>query len=564
MSSSGRMKLGDMLKQEGLIDEAAVEQALRYQYEHKERFGEALVALGLVDESRLTRALARQAGLQYVDLKKGRIPDPVLEAMDRKVAEEFRVLPIKLSGQVLFIAIGDPVDTMNVDNLAFLLGREVRCALATPSALEEALEDYYGIQSGSKSTGEARRAVLAEEELPGEGDDDEAPIIRLVTQVMEEALKQRASDIHVEAFEQRLRIRYRIDGVCREVASYPKHLQGPVLSRLKIMAGMDIAEKRQPQDGRINVDLLNRPIDVRVSALPSTYGESIVMRLLDKETGLVSLDVLGFHPDDSKRFNRIIKRPNGIFLVTGPTGSGKTTTLYAALKELNRPDVKIITAENPVEYHLLGVNQAEVQARIGMTFARILRAMLRQAPNIILVGEIRDLETAEIAIQAALTGHLVFSTLHTNDAPSAITRLVDMGVKPFLVASSIQAVMAQRLIRKLCNACKAPFEPAQSELRAVGLTGEDVEGVTLYRPVGCKACEMTGYQGRQGIFELVEMNSELRNLTFKSASTSRLREAAVLSGGMVTLVRDGIRKALAGVTSLEEVLRVSFGEEMLV
>jgi len=564
MSSSGRMKLGDMLKQEGLIDEAAVEQALRYQYEHKVRFGEALVALGLVDESRLTRALARQAGLQYVDLKKGRIPDPVREAMDRKVAEEFRVLPIKLSGQVLFIAIGDPVDTMNVDNLAFLLGREVRCALATPSALEEALEDYYGIQSGSKSTGEARRAVLAEEELPGEGDDDEAPIIRLVTQVMEEALKQRASDIHVEAFEQRLRIRYRIDGVCREVASYPKHLQGPVLSRLKIMAGMDIAEKRQPQDGRINVDLLNRPIDVRVSALPSTYGESIVMRLLDKETGLVSLDVLGFHPDDSKRFNRIIKRPNGIFLVTGPTGSGKTTTLYAALKELNRPDVKIITAENPVEYHLLGVNQAEVQARIGMTFARILRAMLRQAPNIILVGEIRDLETAEIAIQAALTGHLVFSTLHTNDAPSAITRLVDMGVKPFLVASSIQAVMAQRLIRKLCNACKAPFEPAQSELRAVGLTGEDVEGVTLYRPVGCKACEMTGYQGRQGIFELVEMNSELRNLTFKSASTSRLREAAVLSGGMVTLVRDGIRKALAGVTSLEEVLRVSFGEEMLV
>jgi len=564
MSSSGRMKLGDMLKQEGLIDEAAVEQALRYQYEHKVRFGEALVALGLVDESRLTRALARQAGLQYVDLKKGRIPDPVLEAMDRKVAEEFRVLPIKLSGQVLFIAIGDPVDTMNVDNLAFLLGREVRCALATPSALEEALEDYYGIQSGSKSTGEARRAVLAEEELPGEGDDDEAPIIRLVTQVMEEALKQRASDIHVEAFEQRLRIRYRIDGVCREVASYPKHLQGPVLSRLKIMAGMDIAEKRQPQDGRINVDLLNRPIDVRVSALPSTYGESIVMRLLDKETGLVSLDVLGFHPDDSKRFNRIIKRPNGIFLVTGPTGSGKTTTLYAALKELNRPDVKIITAENPVEYHLLGVNQAEVQARIGMTFARILRAMLRQAPNIILVGENRDLETAEIAIQAALTGHLVFSTLHTNDAPSAITRLVDMGVKPFLVASSIQAVMAQRLIRKLCNACKAPFEPAQSELRAVGLTGEDVEGVTLYRPVGCKACEMTGYQGRQGIFELVEMNSELRNLTFKSASTSRLREAAVLSGGMVTLVRDGIRKALAGVTSLEEVLRVSFGEEMLV
>jgi len=279
---------------------------------------------------------------------------------------------------------------------------------------------------------------------------------------------------------------------------------------------------------------------------------------------LVSLEELGFHADDRKRFNRIIRRPNGIFLVTVPTGSGKTTTLYAALKDLNRPDVKIITAENPVEYHLQGVNQAEVSPRVGMTFSRILRAMLRQAPNIILVGEIRDLETAEIAIQAALTGHLVFSTLHTNDAPSAVTRLIDMGVKPFLVASSVQAVMAQRLLRRLCPDCRQPYEAPESALRGVGLTAEDVEDVTLYRPGGCDRCENTGYHGRQGIFEMFEMNAELRNHTHEMASASRLREAAVLTGGMVSLMKDGVRKALAGVTSLDEVLRVTFGEEMLV
>ncbi|MBN2490091.1 MAG: Flp pilus assembly complex ATPase component TadA [Planctomycetes bacterium] len=564
MSQSGRLKLGDLLLQEGVIDTVAVDQALRYQYEHKVRFGEALVALGLADEVCVARALARQADLPFVDLSKGKIRPEVLATIDRAVAEEYRMLPIKISGGVVFVAIADPVDALNADSLSFLLGREVRCALAAPSALRAAFKTHYDLEAGPARPGSPARAAAAALAAPPEVDEDEAPIIRLVTQLAENALKMRASDIHVESFEQRLRVRYRVDGVCREVASYPKHLQGPVLSRLKIMSGMDIAEKRQPQDGRINLKIDGRDIDVRVSALPSTHGESIVLRLLDKETGLVSLERLGFHPDDMKRFHRIIQRPNGIFLVTGPTGSGKTTTLYAGLKELNRPDVKIITAENPVEYHLPGVNQAEVQTRVGMTFARILRAMLRQAPNIILVGEIRDRETAEIAIQAALTGHLVFSTLHTNDAPSAITRLIDMGVKPFLVSSSVQAVMAQRLVRRLCPECKAPYHPPASELKAVGLAAEDVPDVTLYRAVGCAACEQTGYRGRQGIFELLEMNSEMRNLIHRMASTSRLREAAVLAGGMVTLLRDGVRKALAGSTSLDEVLRVTYGEEMLV
>jgi len=564
MTVSGRMKLGEMLLEDGLIDEAGIERALRYQYENKVRFGEALIALGLVDELRVVKALARQADLPFVDLTKGRVRPEVLAVIDKGVAEEYRVVPIKATRDVVFVAISDPMDVMNADNLSFLLGKEVRCALSAPSALRQALSDYYQLELGTARTTAVRAIQPPTPEVPAAGEDDEAPIIRLVTQLIENALQMRASDIHVESFDQRLRVRYRVDGVCREVASYPRHLQGPVLSRLKIMSGMDIAEKRQPQDGRINMDVQRRPIDMRVSALPSTHGESIVLRLLDKQTGLVGLDALGFHSDDMKRFNRIIKRPNGIFLVTGPTGSGKTTTLYAALKELNRPDVKIITAENPVEYHLQGVNQAEVHARIGMTFSRILRAMLRQAPNIILVGEIRDLETAEIAIQAALTGHLVFSTLHTNDAPSAITRLIDMGVQPFLVASSVQAVMAQRLIRRLCPECKAPHAPAESEYRAVGLTAEDLEGRTLYRPVGCAACEQTGYRGRQGIFEMVEMNAELRRLTYERVATTRLREAAVLTGGMLSLLKDGVRKALSGVTSLEEVLRVTFGEEMLV
>jgi type IV pilus assembly protein PilB len=362
--------------------------------------------------------------------------------------------------------------------------------------------------------------------------------------------------------EDRVRIRYRVDGQCQEVNAPPKRLQGAVLSRIKIMAEMDIAEKRKPQDGRIKINVNGRELDLRVSALPATHGESMVMRILDKKAGLLGLEEMGFHPSDYKRFKTIIKRPNGLILVTGPTGSGKTTTLYAALKELNRPDVKIITAENPVEYNLAGINQAQVKAGIGMTFQRILRAMLRQAPNIILVGEIRDQETAEIAIQAALTGHLVFSTLHTNDAPGALTRLIDMGVKPFLVASSIQAAMGQRLIRILCPHCKEPNpDPDPILLNAIGIKPEDMRGRKLYRAVGCDQCRNSGFKGRKGIYELMEMNSVMREMVFRKEPIQKIKEQARLSG-MVTLLEDGVRKTFDGLTTPEEVLTITHREDI--
>jgi type IV pilus assembly protein PilB len=386
---------------------------------------------------------------------------------------------------------------------------------------------------------------------------DDAPIIRLVGRMLTAAVEGRASDVHVEPLEGRIRIRFRKDGVLAEVASHESQMLGPLMSRLKIMAGMDIAERRKPQDGRINISVGGRSIDIRASVLPGNHGESMVMRLLDKERGLVSLTELGFGDQDLERFRKVIARPNGIVLVTGPTGSGKTTTLYAALKELNRANVKIITAEDPVEYEIAGINQVQVHSRIGLTFARILRAMLRQAPNVILVGEIRDAETAEVAIQAALTGHLVFATLHTNDAPSALARLVDMGVKPFLVSASIQAVVAQRLVRRLCMACRVPYQPSENELRAAGLDAARLDDRTLYRAEGCGECQFTGYDGRVAAFELLVLDATLRDMAFRNEATPAIRAQAERSHCMVPLRDDGLRKALSGVTTLSEVLRVS-------
>jgi type IV pilus assembly protein PilB len=351
--------------------------------------------------------------------------------------------------------------------------------------------------------------------------------------------------------------------MCVEQESPPKRLQGAIVSRIKIMAKMDMTEKRRPQDGGINLRFFGREFDFRVSTVPAKWGETVVMRILDKEEGLIPLDQLGFHESDYARFKQIIKRPNGIFLVTGPTGCGKTTTLYASLKELNRPDVKIITAEDPIEYHIAGINQCQVSRKVGLTFARIIRSMLRQAPNIILVGEIRDRETAETAIQAALTGHLVFSTLHTNDAASSLPRLIDLGVKPFLVASAIIGVMGQRLLRILCSACKEAYEPADSELSSIGLTRKSTEGVTIFHAVGCPDCGYRGYKGRKGVFELMEMSSELREVTFRGALTSEVRRQA-RADGMVTLQEDAARKVLAGLTSIQEVLRVTAAQEFYV
>jgi len=571
--TSARKLLGKILEEMKVVSAVQVKAALKKQMtDSGKKLGEILIEMGASNTAQITEALARQFDYPYVDLKSLKINPEVTKSIPRSVCEENKIFPIKTNGRHLTIAMHDPLDLFALDNLKFILNMEIDIVLAPKDTIEMAIERYYGNKEKSMMSETIEQATMTQSEIKvrntemdgGSGltNEDEAPVIKFVQVMIAEACKQRASDIHVEPMEDRLRIRYRVDGICREVQAPPKRLQGAVLSRIKIMAEMDIAEKRKPQDGRIRISIDGRDLDIRVSALPATHGESIVMRLLDKKGGLLGLEEMGFHSGDYKRFKGLIKRPNGIILVTGPTGSGKTTTLYAALKELNRPDVKIITAENPVEYNIAGINQAQVKAHIGMTFQRILRAMLRQAPNIILVGEIRDEETAEIAIQAALTGHLVFSTLHTNDAPGALTRLIDMGVKPFLVASSIQAAMGQRLVRMLCPNCKEiDTEPDMASLAALNVRPEDLRGRKIFRPGGCDACKNTGYKGRKGIFELMEMNSVMRDMVFKKEPVQKIKEQARLSG-MVTLLEDGVRKIFDGLTSVEEVATITHREDI--
>jgi type IV pilus assembly protein PilB len=541
--------LGQICVEMGLVDERKVNEALEHQRRVPgTKIGQAMLDLGFLDELQLTKALCRQFKLPFVDLTRATLAPQVISLVPRDVVENYGIVPVKMHQGKLIIATDDPMITFMADDLRFVLNRDLTFALTPTSGLNNARADAYGL--GKKVDQPKKKGQV-------EAEDAEAPVIRLVHEILEVALRQRASDIHVEPMADRVRVRYRVDGVCHEAHSLDKDLSGPVVTRLKVMARMDISEHRKPQDGRISLTLLGRPIDLRVSLVPATSGESMVMRILDREAGLISLDDLGFIGEDRDRFERIIKRPNGIFLVTGPTGSGKTTTLYAGLKQLNKPNVKIITAENPVEYHLPGINQSEVRHNIGLDFARILRSMLRQAPNIILVGEIRDAETAEIAIQASLTGHLVFSTLHTNDAPSALTRLVDMGVKPFLAASAVTAVMAQRLLRRLCLSCRQPAQPSPSLMSAVGLRAEDLQGKTIYRAVGCRECRFEGYKGRVGIYELFSMDPHIRDVIYRGGSTSAVRTQARLTGGLRSLREDGLRKVFEGTTSIEEVLRVA-------
>jgi len=558
--------IGQLLLDKGLVEKEHIKKALEYQQKSGEdlKLGEILVKFGFVTEQDVLECVGEQFNVPVVKLSEVTPQPEALDTVARNIAKMHNILPLERDSASLTIAIGD-LDLSTIDNLKFILDVEIKPVLAPPSEIAQAIERYYG---GEESTvdnmlrefteGELAEAEGQEGAPSGAEEAEDAPIIRLVTLIISDAVRARASDVHIEPLTNRLRIRYRIDGVCQEMESPPKRLQGAIIARTKLMAGMDLAEKRRPQDGRISMKVDGRDIDLRVSAIPVTDGESIVMRILEKESIRVNLTELGFHESDLQHFRRIISRPNGIFLVTGPTGSGKTTTLYAALNELNRPDTKIITAEDPVEYHISGVNQSQVNTDIGRTFPVILRAMLRQAPEIILVGEMRDEETAEIAIRAALTGHLVFSTLHTNDAPSAIPRLIDMGIKPFMVASSVQAVMAQRLIRRVCPKCKEPHEYSERYLAAVGLRPEDVEGITLYRGKGCYHCSGTGYRGRIGIFEVMEMNEELRELAFRKAPTTEIRDKA-RSYGMLTLMEDGLRKVMAGVSTIEEVIRVAGG-----
>jgi len=555
-----RKLLGAILTELGVVTHTQLQEALELQKESSVRIGDALLSLSYCAPGDIAKALSMQFGRKVVDPRTLDIPQEALAAVPKAMAKEHHLIPIARQDGRLTVAVADPLDLYALDHLRFATNCDIEYVIAASDAIEEAIKQKYetGDETVDNMLQEFTESNIdfadanADQAKEGENPDD-APVIRLVTLIITEALRSRASDIHIEPMMNRLRIRYRVDGVCFEVENPPKSLQGSIISRVKIMADMDVAERRRPQDGRIRMKLLGRDIDFRVSALPASHGPSVVLRILDRQSVLLGVQDLGFGDDDYRRFKNIIKRPNGIVLVTGPTGSGKTTTLYAALNELNTPDRKIITAEDPVEYSLSGINQAEVREPIGMTFGRILRAMLRQAPNVILVGEIRDKETAEIAIQAALTGHLVFSTLHTNDAPSAVARLIDIGVQPFLVASSIQAIMAQRLIRRICTNCKEVYQPKPHELRLVGMTEEDVAHVTLYKGAGCVECSQTGFKGRVGIFELMEMDSQLRDMAFNKATTNRIRDQAVASG-MRTLLHDGVRKVLQGVTTIEEVL----------
>jgi len=560
-----RKKLGELLIEWGVINEKALKEGLEYGMEHSKRIGEALVETEACSEDEVCKALAHQFGLEYIDLDQHRVDRGMLDLIPTKLIEDYQVLPLADDGGRLKVIITDPLDLETLDLLRFRLNREIVPTLAAASKVKRYIDKFISTDADVLSQTMASIDQEAPEESDDpldvrEGEDAEAPIIRLVHLIISEAVHGRASDIHIEPMADRVRVRYRIDGVCHVRDDIPKSMQGSVITRFKIMSGIDIAERRVPQDGRIKAKYGGSAVDFRVSSCPAYHGESVVLRILRPESANVGIPALGFAQDDYERFAKIIQRPNGIFLVTGPTGSGKTTTLYSALQELNRPDKKIITAEDPVEYNFTGMNQCQVRDDIGLTFARILRAMLRQAPNIILVGEIRDREVGDVAIQAALTGHLVFSTLHTNDAPSAITRLIDMGIKPFLVASSIQAIMAQRLIRVICAECKVEDpNPNPRTLRLLGFTEQELAGKTLWKGTGCKQCRNSGYRGRIGIFEMVLMNSELRELAFNKATTSKLR-AAARAAGMRTLLEDGKLKVLNGVTTPDDLLRVTQAE----
>lgn len=578
MSKKRQRKLGEILVEWGVVSPASVDEALEHARTEGLRIGEALIALGLAEEDDVAKALADQFNMEYIDLDRNVVAPTEIESIPTKVIRQYLVLPLAREDGRLKVLMTDPLDLGTMEMLRFRLDCEIEPCLAARSKLRNFIDQYVNdeldvnqavteMQKSIDDEGvEAPETRLDAEQLMIEGDDlDEnaAPIIRLVTMIISEAVNMRSSDIHIEPMANRVRVRYRVDGVCVERDNIPKQMQGPVINRFKILAGIDLAQRRLPTDGRIKMKVGTEDIDFRVSCLPAYHGESVVLRILRPESARLGIPALGFEQGDYQRFQNIIRRPNGVFLVTGPTGSGKTTTLYAAINDLNRPDRKIITAEDPVEYNFTGVNQVQVNDQINLSFARILRAMLRQAPNIILVGEIRDMDVAEVAIQAALTGHLVFSTLHTNDAPSALTRLMDMGVKPFLVASSIQAVMAQRLVRVICENCKEVDENVDPKiLRVLGFTQDEIDSTTFYKGKGCNACAHSGYRGRQGIFELMEMDSTLRELAFNEAPLTEVRKAAK-AAGMKSLLEDGRLKIKNGITTAEDLMRITQSAELV-
>ena len=567
----GRRRLGEVLVTGGVLTEAQLDEALRAQKEdaggRRRRLGEVITALGLADEVQIARALSDQLGLPFVDLGSLPIADETLAVLPRNVAVRHVAVPITLAHDVLTVALADPTNVLALDDIRLATKlSSVRTAVATASDLQEAVNRYYGgagTSGGVADTFGALQDVDLEatedkdEELEQVGDVDDAPVVRLVNAIMGEALHSRASDIHIEPQERDVHVRFRIDGLLREITIVPKPIQGPLISRIKILSGMDISERRKPQDGRGRIRLERQEADTRVSSMPTMHGETVVIRLLRKEAEKAkTIAEIGLAEHDREAFERALSEPQGLVLITGPTGSGKTSSLYAGLATVIRPDINVVTLEDPVEYQMAGVNQVQINERVGLTFAGGLRTILRQDPDIVMVGEIRDPETASISMQASMTGHLVLSTLHTNDAPAAVSRLIDMGVEPFLITSSLTLVVGQRLARVPCEKCSEPVEAAPRTLELLGLEPEEVEHAELRMGPGCGFCSQTGYKGRLGLFEVVRITRTMRELIVGRASETAMREEAV-AGGMRSMRSDGLAKALTGRTTLEEVLRVT-------
>ena len=565
-------RLGEILIKESLITSEQLNQALQYQKQHGGRLGSCLMKLGFVSDDEITGVLSRQYGVPSINLKYYEVDSSVIKLIPQDTAIRYQIVPLSRVGSTLTIAMTDPTNVFAMDDIKFMTGFNVEPVVASETAISEAIQKFYGdvesVEELSKVMKDLGADESAEMELAAEEAEldqaalekaaEEAPIIKLVNLILTDAVRRGASDIHIEPYDKELRVRFRIDGVLQAVMSPPLKLKDAVTSRIKIMSKLDISEKRLPQDGRIMIkyrkDGKRKELDFRVSTVPTLFGEKIVLRLLDRENLRLDMTKLGFEPQSLGKFEQAILRPYGMVLVTGPTGSGKTNTLYSSIARLNTPETNIMTAEDPVEFQLAGINQVQVKEQIGLNFAAALRAFLRQDPNIILVGEVRDFETAEIAVKAALTGHLVLSTLHTNDAPSTVSRLMNMGIEPFLVATSLNLICAQRLVRRICANCKEPLPLPEQALLDAGFLPEEAKATTIYHGRGCGTCNKGGYKGRVGLYEVMEINDELRELILVGASALELKKKA-LEQGMFTLRRSGLIKVAAGLTTLEEVLR---------
>lgn len=561
-----RKALGEILEESGILTKEQLGEALNIQKEQGGPLGKTLIDMGYVTEEEMLLALGEQAGMEIATLDGMNIPPEVIEMVSKSVAAVYRICPISMEGGVLTVAMADPLNINTLDDLKFLLNCEIQGAVSSEEMVSRALDKYY---AGDEDSVESLLDQLQQsDEFTNMVDDDnesidiatieemanQMPVVKLLNLVLLQAIKDKSSDIHFEPFEDEYKIRYRVDGALYEMMPPPKHLSVAISSRIKVMAQLDIAERRLPQDGRIPLTIGGNPIDLRVSTLPTMFGESVVMRVLDRSVVALDLNRIGLRDEELESMRLLIKKPNGIILVTGPTGSGKTTTLYSALNEANEIGVKIITTEDPVEYDLDGIMQVQINEEIGVTFASCLRSILRQDPDKILVGEIRDIETARIAVQASLTGHIVFSTLHTNDAPSTITRLVEMGLEPYMIAATLETVIGQRLVRLICTNCKEEYEPTEDMLMELNITVDDVKGKKFFYGKGCDDCNNTGYKGRTGLYEMMTLDDDLRQLITANESTQTIREVA-RKHGMRTLRESGLLKIYDGLTTIEEVVR---------